>query len=70
MSVILMSVALPVLGEGAETEEVSSFFRVTAARESSIRVAETWRINRSGIIVVVQIVSKRCSVKALPNKNY
>lgn len=47
-SVVPMSVAFPVLAEGAEAEEVSFFLGVVAAGESGIRGAETWQINRSG----------------------
>ena len=47
-SVVSMSAAFPLLAEGAEAEEVSSFFGISAAGEFGIRGAETWLINWSG----------------------
>ena len=48
MSVVQRSAAFPMLAEGAEVEEASSFFWVMAVGESGIQGAVTWRINLSG----------------------
>ena len=48
MSVALMSVVFPELAGGAKAVEAPSSFGVTAAMESGIQGAETWRINLSG----------------------
>ena len=48
MSVVPTPAAFPMLAGAVKAEEVPSFFRVAAAGESSIRGAETWRINLSG----------------------
>ena len=48
MSVIPRSAALPILVDGVEVWEASSFSGVTAVEESSIGGAETWRISLSG----------------------
>ena len=42
MSVVPRSVVFPVLAEGAEVEEASSFLGVMAAGKTGIGGAETW----------------------------
>ena len=48
MSVVPRSAALPILVDGVEVWEASSFSGVMAAEESGIWGAETWRISLSG----------------------